>query len=153
MRSSTPRPPRHPTPVRCLAAEQAIHAKKEAIRAEVLYAEAEADAMEVANAVAAADAQTEQEADAAAHRLAAQLQAKEEEHTKQVAQEADAQAHALAKATRDDDVEAQARLLTEFSRKRSRETAASVDAIQLKQLVRKVLEEHGLDFGVKGVRQ
>ena len=44
------------TPVRCLAAEQAIRAKKEAIRAEVRHAEAEADAVEVANAVAAADA-------------------------------------------------------------------------------------------------
>ena len=87
------------TPVRCLAAEQAIRAKKEAIRAEVRHAEAEADAVEVANAVAAADAQTVQEADAAAHHVAAQLQAEDEKHTKQAAQEADAQAQALAKAT------------------------------------------------------
>ena len=107
-------------PIYCLAAQQVIAAKKQATIDEVQQAEAAASAAEVAAAAEAADAHAAQEADDAAARLAAELEAQEAAEKAEAAQKADAQAQALATAAGDDIVEAQARLLTEYSRKRSR---------------------------------
>ena len=128
-------------PIYCLAAQQVIAAKKQATIDEVQQAEAEASAAEVAAAAEAADAYAAQEADDAANRLAAELESQEAAQKAEAASKADAQSQALAKAAGDDFVEAQARLLTEYSRKRSREKAASVNAIEMKQLVRRLLAD------------
>lgn len=143
----------HSEPVRCLAAEQAIAAKKRAVIADVEQAEKETVIAEVAAESAAADAHAAKEADEATLRLAAQLQAKDEERATHARQKADALALALAQAEGDGDIEAQARQLAEFSRKRSREASAAVDASQMKQLVRDVVAEHGMNaLTAKAVR-
>ena len=140
-------------PVYCLAAQQVIASKKQATIDEVQQAEAEANIAEVAAAAEAADAHAAQEADDAAARLAAELEAQEAAEKAEAAQKADAQAQALATAAGDDIVEAQARLLTEYSRKRSRAKAASVNAIEMKHLVRNLLADRDLqELSAKRVR-
>ena len=152
-----------PAAIRCLYAEQTIAAKKEqqaavlaeqqaAVVAEVQEAEREAVMSEVAVAVAEADKLVEQQEAAAVLRLVTELGAEEEAQARTSAQAAEADAMAIAQTHGDGDVDAQAQQLAKYSRKRSRERAASLDTAKMKDLVREVVANEGIDQSAKDVR-
>ena len=137
-----------PTPIRCLAAEKAIAAKKEqqaAVIAEVQQAEAEAVTNEVVAAAAAADAHAERQDATAAFCLGAKLNAEEQLQAQIRAQAADAEAMAIAQEHGEGDVAAQREQLAAYSRKRSRECMQSLDTSHMKAIVREVVAKNALD--------
>ena len=144
-----------PTAIRCLHAEQTIAAKKEqraAVIAEVQQAEREAVMNDVAAAAADADKLAEQQETAAVLQLVAELDAEEQAQARTSAQAAEADAMAIAQTHGDGDVDTQAQQLANYSRKRSRECAESLDTAKMKDLIREVVANKGLDQNLKDVR-
>lgn len=130
-------------PVYCLAVEQAIAARKQAVIDEVRQAEVDANVVEVAHALAAADALAATEEEAAAARVAATLHAHDEEQAKQAEQAADASALALAQAAGDGGSGEQAKKMAEYAEaaRVKRVTARVGDG--LKALVRSAFKKLG----------
>jgi len=139
-----------------LAAEQAIAAKKQAVRDEVLQAEAEATKAEVAEAMAAADAQAEQQADAQAASIGANLTAQDQYEAELATRTADASALAWAQAAGSGDLAAQAaaeaKYKAEHVAKRKRLRAEEEIEEYTKKLRQQLASESDTDHRVRMAR-
>ena len=128
-------------PVACLERMQAIAAKKELIRAEVLRAEAEANTAEVVVAMAAADAKAAQDEMAEAIATAANIAAQEQRVAEQAAHKDAASALAWAQAAGAGDLDAHAAAEAEYKAKHEAKLKRQRDEEHVEKYIKK-LRQH-----------